>query len=296
MKVKVWGCRGSISVPGPKTVRYGGNTTCYEVQSDSGELLIIDSGTGFRELGDSLIPRMPLKAHIVFSHTHYDHVIGYPFFVPFFIPSNEFKLYGPSLFDKSFRDIMNELLSYSFFPVRLDELAAKLHFHDLKEEVVTMGPFNVETVYANHPVTTIAYRISCDGKSFVFSGDTEPYINHLAGDADADPDDLAEIEDVIQEQTQKWFAFLDSADLVFYDAQYTPEEYPKFKGWGHTSMETAILNCHKSKVKKLVMTHHDPRRTDDQLDALLVRWKDYVSQHNLGLPVDFAREGLSYEV
>jgi phosphoribosyl 1,2-cyclic phosphodiesterase len=296
MKVKIWGCRGSIAVPGPHTVKYGGNTTCYEIRSESGELLIIDSGTGFRELGNALIPSMPLKAHIVFSHTHYDHVIGYPFFVPFFVPTNEFNLYGPSLFDKGFRDIMKELLSYSFFPVRLDELAAKLHFHDLKEEVLTMGPFTVETIYANHPVTTIAYRITCDGTSFVFSGDTEPYSNHLEGDPDADPDDVAEVEDIILEQNTKWLNFLNKADLVFYDSQYTPEEYPKFKGWGHTSMDVAIHNSAHASVKKLVMTHHDPRRTDEQLDALLLRWKDYVSQHNLNLSIDFAREGETYEV
>lgn len=296
MNLKIWGCRGSISVPGPNTIKYGGNSTCYEIRSDSGEILIIDSGTGFRELGNALIPEMPLKAHIIFSHTHYDHVIGYPFFVPFFVPTNEFNLYGPSLFDKGFRQTMNELLSYSFFPVRLDELAAKLDFHDMKEETVQMGPFSVQSIYANHPVTTLAYRITCDGKSLVFTGDTEPFLNHLEGEDDVDPEEFEEVQDIIDEQNDRWVNFLNEADTVLYDAQYTPEEYPKFKGWGHTSMDVAIQNGHKANVKKLILTHHDPKRTDDQLDELLPVWQKYAKDHNMSLELSFAQEGKTYHI
>lgn len=296
MKLKVWGCRGSISVPGPTTVRYGGNTTCYEIRSESGELLIIDTGTGIRELGGALMAEMPIKAHIIFSHTHYDHVIGYPFFVPFFIPTNEFELYGPIHFDKSFKSVMRELLSYSFFPVRLDELAAKMNFHDMREEEVQMGPFSVKAVYANHPVTTLAYRITVDGKTLVFSGDTEPYINHLEDDPDAEEDELEEVAEVIAEQTERWCNFLEGADLVLHDAQYTPEEYPNFKGWGHTAMDVAIQNCERAGVKKLLLTHHDPKRTDEQLDKLTERWQNYCKEQNYQLLVEFAMEKQQYDV
>jgi ribonuclease BN (tRNA processing enzyme) len=239
---------------------------------------------------------MPLKAHIVFSHTHYDHVIGYPFFVPFFVPTNEFNLYGPAVFDKNFRTVMKELLSYSFFPVRLDELAAKLNFHDMHEGVVEMGPFSVEATFANHPVTTLAYRITCDGKTVVFTGDTEPYINHLEGDEDSDPEDIAEVQDVIDEQTDKWINFLKDADFALYDAQYTPEEYPNFKGWGHTSMDVAISMGARAGVKNLMLTHHDPKRTDDDLDQLLVRWQNEGKEQNLDMNIDFAQEGKTYDV
>jgi len=296
MKLKVWGCRGSISVPGPTTIKYGGNTTCYEIRSDGGELLIIDAGTGIRELGGALMAEMPLKAHLVFSHTHYDHVIGYPFFVPFFIPTNEFEIYGPALFDKSFKSVMKDLLAYSFFPVRLDEVAAKMNFHDMKEEEVQMGVFQVAAAYANHPVTTLAYRIAVDGKSLVFSGDTEPYINHLDGLDNVDEEEYEEVEEVIAEQTERWLNFIRGADLVLHDAQYTLEEYPKFKGWGHTAMNVAIDNCEKAGVKKILLTHHDPRRTDAQIDDLTLRWKDYAKEQNYSIEIEFAVETKNYDV
>ncbi len=296
MKLKVWGCRGSIAVPGKQTVKYGGNTTCYEIRSNDGDLLILDSGTGFRELGASLIPQMPLSAHIVISHTHYDHVIGYPFFAPFYVPTNEFKLYGPAVFDKNFRTVMKELLSYSFFPVRLDELAAKMTYKDMHEGTIQMGPFLVEATFANHPVTTLAYRITCDGKTIVYTGDTEPLINHLEQEKDADPEDIAEVQDVIDEQNIKWTNFLSNADLALYDAQYTPEEYPQFKGWGHTAMDDAIEFCSKANVKKLLLTHHEPKRSDQDIDNLLIRWQNESLKQNLNIEIDFAKEGTTYEL
>jgi len=292
MKIKIWGCRGSIATPGPSTVKYGGNTTCYEIKSSTGERLIIDAGTGIRELGNSVLGEMPLDAHIIFSHTHYDHVIGYPFFVPFYVPGNHFKVYGPALFNKSFRSVMTDLLSYSFFPVRLDEMAGTTKFYDMKEETVEMGSFSVQAVYANHPVTTLAYRITCDGKSIIFTGDTEPYFNHLDGEADVDPDDFEEVCDIIAEQNNKWLKFLKDADLVLYDAQYTEEEYPKFKGWGHTSMNVAVNNCLKANVKKVLLTHHEPRRTDAQIDALEEAWKEKMKDAPIAL--EFAQEGKTY--
>lgn len=281
-------------MPGPSTVRYGGNTTCYEVRSDSGELLIIDAGTGIRELGNTLIPQMPIKAHVIFSHTHYDHVIGYPFFVPFFVPGNEFNLYGPVLFDKSFRGVMTDLLSYSFFPVRLDEMAATLNFHDMREEIIQMGPFQVEAIYANHPVTTLAYRITCDDQVLIFTGDTEPHINHLENEEDVDPEDFAEVESIIEEQNSRWLHFLRDADILIYDAQYTPEEYPKFKGWGHTPQDVALSNAVKARTKHLLMTHHDPNRKDEQVDELQERWREEAAKVAPNLKLSFTVEGQTY--
>ncbi len=296
MKVKVWGCRGSISCPGPKTVRYGGNTSCYELRADDGSLLIMDAGTGIRELGMALARQMPLKALMVFSHTHYDHVIGYPFFVPFFVPGNRVDLYGPVHYERSFKSVMTEQLDYSFFPVRMDELRADLHFHDLREESFESPPFKVQTLYANHPITCLAYRVEADGKIFIFTGDTEPYINHLDGDANADEDEVEEVREVIAEQTQRWLAFLKGADLCIHDAQYTPEEYPRFKGWGHTAMDVAIDNCARAGVKSLLLTHHNPTRSDDDLDALTPRWREYASAKGYSLAVAFAEEGREYAV
>jgi len=278
MKIRIWGCRGSIACPGAKTVRYGGNTSCYEIRSKNGEILILDAGTGLRELGGSLLAEMPLKVNMLFSHTHYDHVIGYPFFVPFFIPGNKVSLYGPVHFERSFKSVMTQQLDYSFFPVRMDELSAELTFHDLREESIEVGPFKIQTMYANHPITALAYRIEVDGKTAIYTGDTEPYINYLLDDPDADEDEKQEVADVINEQNHRWLNFLADADLCLYDAQYTAEEYPKFRGWGHTGMNTAIENGIKAKVKHLVLTHHDPKRTDDNIDELANKMQAMVDE------------------
>lgn len=296
MRLTVWGCRGSIACPGAGTVRYGGNTTCYEVRSDAGDLLILDAGTGLRELGMRLMKEMPIKAHIVFSHTHYDHVMGYPFFVPFFVPGNEFWIHGPVHFERSFQSVMTEQMDYSFFPVRMQELAATLHFLDTREEELEMGPFKVRTMYANHPIATIAYRVEAGGRTLVFTGDTEPYQNYLEGVPGADKDELADIAAMIEEQKLRWKDFLSGADLCLYDAQYTPEEYPKFKGWGHTPMDIAIENSAAAGVKRLLMTHHNPTRKDEDLDTLSLRWAGYAKEKGLAIETAFAAEGRSYEL
>ncbi len=296
MKVRLWGVRGSIACPGPTTVRYGGNTTCYEVRADNGELIILDAGTGLRELASSLVPEMPIQGTFLFTHTHHDHLIGYPFFIPLYVPGNGFDLYGPIHFEKSFEGVMRQHLDYAFFPVRMEEFAARLDFHDLREETLTRGAFTITSHYANHPVTTLAYRIEVDGQCFVFTGDTEPHLNYLADDPSADPEDVAEVQNMVDEQNSRWLTFIQGADLCIYDAQYTPEEYPNFKGWGHSPMNIAIDNCIKAKVKTLLMTHHNPSRTDDDLDELLQRWTQYVCEKGSDLNIDFAMEKRCYEL
>lgn len=296
MRFSIWGCRGSVAVPGPTTVRYGGNTSCYMLEADSGEIIIFDAGTGIRELGMKLAAKMPLHIDMMFSHTHYDHVIGYPFFVPFFVPGNKIDLYGPVHFERSFKSVMTEQLDYSFFPVRMDELRASLKFHDLREESLDVGPFKVRTMYANHPITALAFRVEIDGKVCIYTGDTEPYINHLEGDPDADEEEFEEVREVIAEQKARWIDFIKGADLCLHDAQYTPEEYPKFKGWGHTAMNTAIDQCAEAGVKKILLSHHNPTRTDDDLDKLFPRWQQYVAEKNYSIEVAFAVEGQAYQI
>lgn len=294
MQLKVWGTRGSISVPGKDTVRYGGNTSCYAIQHDK-NLLILDAGTGIRNLGDSLMGQGKIEANILFSHTHYDHVIGYPFFTPFYIPGNEFHLYGPVHYEKSFKKVMYDLLDYSFFPVRMDEFGSSLNFHDLKEETFEIGPYKVSTMYSNHPVTTLAYRIEAGGKTIVYTGDFEVWTNYLSNDPNATEDEIEEVDIIIEEQINRWTTFLNNADIVIHDAQYTPEEYPKFKGWGHTAMNDAIDLCIDSNVKHLLLSHHDPKRKDDELDELSLRWKKYVEDKGSTMQCDFSIEEETYQ-
>lgn len=294
MFVKVWGCRGSLPTPGPTTVRYGGNTSCYEVRSADNQLLILDAGTGLRELGMTLMNELPLEAHMLFSHTHWDHIMGYPFCVPIFIPGNTFHLHGPTHFNNSFEEVMTKSMDYTFFPVRMQELAANLNFDDMKEGNYEIGPFKVEVKYMNHPILCLGFKISCDDKTIVYTGDTEPYYDTVYGDTEpADEEEAiekAELEEFVAMQNEGMVEFLRGADLVIYDCTYTAEEYPAKKGWGHTSMEQAIAVCQKADVGQLLMSHHEPTRTDDQLDELLVTLREENRASGSSLQIDFATE------
>ncbi len=296
MKVKVWGCRGSITSPGPTTVKYGGNTTCFEVLSDSGARIIIDAGSGIRELGDSLLPHLPIKCPVLITHTHYDHVIGYPFFVPFYVPGNEFDIYGPGNYEMTFEKAMTGFLNYSYFPVRAAEMGAAIKFIEHRPSFMDIGPFKIQTALANHPVTTFAYRIMADDQIFVFTGDHEPRLNHLKDDPYADSDDIEILDEFITENQIQWGQFLSNADLCIYDAQFTPEEYQSFVGWGHSAMDQAVDICAVNNVKSLLMTHHAPTRTDDQVDALALRWQVYAKKKGYSMEVGFATEKAEYHL
>ncbi len=298
MFLKVWGCRGSLPTPGSTTVKYGGNTSCYEIRNNDNELLILDAGTGLRELGNSLMKELPLKAHMLFSHTHWDHIMGYPFCVPIFIPGNVFHLHGPTHFNSSFEDVMTKSMDYTFFPVRMQELGSTLTFEDMKEGVYEFGSFTINVKYMNHPILCLGFKINCDGKTIVYTGDTEPYYDTVYGDNEPSDEDeeieKAELLEFVNLQNEGIVEFLRDVDLVVYDCTYTAEEYPAKKGWGHTSMEHAIDVCEKAKVKQLIMTHHEPTRTDEQLDELLKKLRAQLKNTNSKLVIDFAREKQTY--
>ena len=296
MRVKFWGVRGSIPCPGPTTAKYGGNTSCYEVEDDDGNLFIFDAGTGSRELGLSLAGRQIKTIHLFISHTHWDHIQGFPFFTPSYIPGVEINIYGPTHFQKSLRSIMDLQMDYAYFPVSRQQLNAKIIFKDLKEEEIQIGNTTVKSKYSNHPVTALCYRIESNGKSLVYSGDFEPYYNVLeAGDSD-DDDDFDDFEDedmdeIVAERNRVHKEFC-ACDLLIHDAQYTAAEYPKFQGWGHSSMEFVLDLAREKQVKKLVLSHHDPQRTDEQLDQLLEKLKGDYSD----LDFLFSQEGLELTI
>ena len=299
MKLTVWGCRGSLPTPGPTTVRYGGNTSCYEIRNANNDLLILDAGTGLRELGLSLMGELPVKAHMLFSHTHWDHIMGYPFCVPLFIPGNTFHLHGPTHFNHSFEDVMTKSMDYTFFPVRMEELGSTLSFEDMKEGEHQIGPFHVQVKYMNHPILCLAFKITADGKTIVYTGDTEPYYDTIYGDSEPVDEDeqieKAELQEFIDTQNAGMLDFLRDVDLVIYDCTYTQEEYPAKKGWGHTAMEYAIDICTQAEVGHLLMTHHEPTRSDDQLDVLLTRLRAETLSSGSALKLSFATEKETYQ-
>ncbi|MEA2062345.1 MAG: MBL fold metallo-hydrolase [Gemmatimonadota bacterium] len=276
MKVKLWGVRGSIPTPGPQTVRYGGNTTCMQLVGDDdisidGEILIIDAGSGIRECGLSLmaLPK-PLKINILISHTHMDHINGFPFFVPAFVPGTEINIYGPVHYDKKLRDIFAGQMDYSYFPISTAQLASNITFHDLKECEFELGNLKVKTQYMNHPVLTLGYRITDGETTFVYTGDHESYrdvIGEEGGD-DEDDDDFDDMGDIVAQQNQRLIEFFRDADILVCDAAYTPEEYQTHKGWGHGSTDNAVDWAIEAGVRKLVLHHHEPTHSDEKLDEM----------------------------
>ena len=231
MRVKFWGTRGSIAKPGPSTIRYGGNTSCVEVRSARGTLVLLDCGTGGHALGRKLMSdgAPPLRGNILISHTHWDHIQGIPFFAPLFAYGNEWDIYGPTGQRESLREALAGQMRYTYFPITLDQCTAKIRYHDLVEGTFAIDDIEVSTRYLNHPALTLGYRLQADGAAVVYACDHEPHSPMLAtGDGDLSGEDLRHAE------------FIDGADLLIHDAQYTAEEYPEKIGWGHSPVESVV--------------------------------------------------------
>jgi len=289
MKVKMWGVRGSIPSPGPRTVRYGGNTTCIEVRSDDDSMVILDAGTGIFPLAQSLLARLPVQANIFITHTHWDHIQGLPFFVPLYIPGNKVRIHGA--FDlvsmQGIEQVMNVQLQYSYFPIREAELKAGIEYETLTiGEVVMIGDAKVTPVLMNHPVTDLGYRIECNGKSVFFTGDHEPWLNIYA----PEDDEYAEYQAMVEQRQAELDAAIGPVDLLIVDTAYTQAEYPQKIGWGHGTFDTAIAMARRIGAKRLLCTHHEPTRSDDDLEKVFA---EALSRHpDPGCEVTLASEGL----
>ena len=301
MKICFWGVRGSIPTPGHKTVKYGGNTSCIEIRGNNNEILIIDAGTGLRELGKHILSndlnKGNLNINILLSHTHWDHIQGFPFFAPAFIPSTQITFFGPvSAVGKTLKTVVAGQMTYSYFPIKLSELRAKLNFKEIKESTFQVGPFHIQTCYLNHPILCLGYRIKHHDKILVTVFDNEPYRNVFLENPknpqpeSIDQESIEEAENYVAEQNQKIINFAQGADLLVYDAQYTLEEYKDKINWGHSSMEHAIQFASKAKIKKLALFHHDPDRSDQELDLLQIKLSKKIKNNEF--ITFFAREKL----
>jgi phosphoribosyl 1,2-cyclic phosphodiesterase/CheY-like chemotaxis protein len=283
VRVQFWGTRGSIAKPGPSTARYGGNTSCIEVRSARGTLVVVDCGTGGHSLGQKLMSggAKGLRGHILISHTHWDHIQGLPFFEPLFAPGSEWDIYGPKGLGQSLREALAGQMEYAYFPITLDQCGAKIRYHDLVEGTFDIDDIKVSTRYLNHPALTLGYRLETDGVSVVYACDHEPHSRMLAtGQGDISGQDLRHAE------------FVNRADLLIHDAQYTVEEYPEKIGWGHSTVEYVVELSKHAEVKRVALTHHDPIRDDDAIDRLVAS----VRQNLSSLDVFAAFEGQIVDV
>ena len=266
--IRFRGVRGTVACPGSDYVRYGGNTSCIEVRC-AGHLFILDAGTGLRLLGMELNEAGSVDTDILLTHTHIDHIAGMPFFIPLFKPGNRLRIHAGNLWDNDvrLRDVFLRLIEAPIFPVPLEAVGAEISFEefragdrlDLREGVV------IRTAPLNHPNGATGYRIEWDGKSVCYVTDTE----HVDGEIDANI--LALIEDT---------------DIFIYDATYTAEEYPAFRGWGHSTWEAGAALAERGRVGRYVIFHHAPEHTDDDMDRIAER-----AQKTFGSTV-VAQEGL----
>ncbi len=281
MEIYFWGVRGSIAAPGSTTVRYGGNTTCVEIR-DGNEFILIDCGTGIREAGLSLMKNRGtgIEIPILITHTHWDHIQGFPFFVPAFIPKNKIHMIGPTMFDTPFDHVMSNQMQYSYFPVNFNQLCSEITYESIMETPFMLGSIKVVPKYVNHPVRTLAYRFEKDGRTICFLTDVEPYRDVIYGgippEDEDELDEFEEIQQTVQEQNDGLVGFCKNADVLVIDAQYTHAEYETKLGWGHTSMEDALSIAHRANARDVVFFHHDPMRSDDELDKLLEIYREHV--------------------
>ena len=294
MRVRFWGTRGSIATPGPGTVRFGGNTSCVEVTTDGGACFIFDCGTGARPLGAELMAHSPkpISAVILLSHTHWDHIQGFPFFAPLFVRENQITVCGPEGSGHSLAEVLSGQMEFTYFPVEISQLPATITFRELGEGTHEIGGARIVAQYLHHPAMALGYRIEADGAAIVYLCDHEPFSETLWHDHPTS----SHAESIVHEGDRRHARFMAGAGLVIHDAQYTPEEYPSRKNWGHSTYEYAVGLAAAAGVRHLALTHHDPTHDDAFVETIEKRARGYAEQCGYALEICCAYEGLELAV
>jgi ribonuclease BN (tRNA processing enzyme) len=251
--VRVWGARGSLAAPGPATVGYGGNTSCVELELADGSTLILDAGSGVRELGQRLLEREQRVLHICLTHLHLDHVEGLGFFAPLWRAGWKLRFWGPPSTTATLRERVSRYLSPPLFPIGLSEAPAEAVFEDVPREPWRVGSATIEAQMVEHRGPTLGYRIEDEGQVLVYLPDHEPYLTAALDDK--------------PEWVSGW-ALAAGADLLLHDSQYTDDEYAERLGWGHSSAAHAAAFALAAGVRRLALFHHDPMRSDRELEGL----------------------------
>jgi CheY-like chemotaxis protein/phosphoribosyl 1,2-cyclic phosphodiesterase len=271
------------------TVRYGGNTSCVELRAADGTLIVMDCGTGAYGLGKTLAQGgESVTGNLMIGHTHWDHIQGFPFFDPLFIGRSKWTVYAPGGGDRRLQAALAGQMAYEYSPINLDSLMAELSYADLAEGVFDVGSVRVTTQYLNHPALTLGFRFEADGATVIYACDHEPHsLYPLDAPAGAEP---------IHHEDRRHVKFLEGADLIIHDAQYTLADFPAKAGWGHTPLERAVDYAIRARTKRLIFTHHDPDRDDDAVDALCVAARERASTASYTPEIEPAAEGMVVEL
>ncbi len=293
IKIKFWGVRGSIPTPGPRTTRYGGNTSCLEISFPDKPLMIVDAGSGIRELGKDLLTRQhPIQAYIFLSHFHWDHIQGLPFFQPAFESQNNFVIYGCDEPNVDLTKIISMQMNPIYFPVAIEDMSAKVEFRPITEEQFTLNDVDVETKFLNHPGYTLGFRFTYNSKSIVYMSDNEPFYRKQNHTSRYTRDSLeSRFENYVEDKENHLIRFLAGADVLIHDAQYFPEEYQQRISWGHSPYTYAVDLAVKGRVKQLILFHHDPDHDDDTVDRILDLSRNRLRQQGYRIECLAAAEG-----
>ena len=290
-KVKFWGVRGSIPAPGPDTVYYGGNTSCVEVRAD-GELIILDAGTGIRPLGLQLqqeFGERSMRITILVSHTHWDHIQGFPFFSPAYDPRNQVRILAFEGPRKGVEATLAIQMESPYFPISMQEMPGNIEFEELKSLDFDVGKVPVKAFFMNHPGVCVGYKLLTAAGTIAYFPDNELF-GRLRSAAAAHQN--KENEDFARKQDAKLQDFISGADIVISDAQYDAQEYPEHVGWGHSCVDDVVELAVRAGAKQLFLFHHDPDHSDAHIAQMLASARKQVAEAGSSLLVEAAREGL----
>jgi ribonuclease BN (tRNA processing enzyme) len=285
--LKLWGTRGSVPVSGPQYTTFGGNTSCLEVARD-GRTVIIDAGTGIRSLGDALMHSRNREVHLFFGHTHWDHIIGFPFFMPLYSAEFIIHIYAEETKERTIQEALTKILRPHYFPVRLEEMQAELRYHPLViGSPVRVGDITVSVIACEHPGGALAFRIDTPDRRVAYVTDHEFLKSYRGAPADVT------LEDALVEPYLPLIDFLRGSDPIIHEAQYTPREYRSKVGWGHSSMSNATALMKLCEARDWYVIHHDPAADDENLHRReRLHWRIIADAH-LHCHVSLAFDGLT---
>lgn len=292
LRLRFWGVRGSIPTPGPGTVYYGGNTSCIELRVD-GQLMILDAGTGIRGLGLSLaeeFKQKPIELTLLITHTHWDHIQGFPFFPVAYNPKNTIRVLAFEGTRKSLEATLSSQMESPYFPISMQEMPGNITIDELKDKKFTVGSVRVEATFTNHPGICACYKIISSAGTVVYMPDNELLKRMRA--ATAVSSERAEAEAFARERDRQLCEFLRGADIVVMDSQYDCDEYPRYVGWGHSCVDDSVAMAVEAEVKHFFLFHHDPSHNDYKIAKMVEEARALAKRLGGNLKIDAAREGL----
>jgi phosphoribosyl 1,2-cyclic phosphodiesterase len=276
MKIKLLGTRGSIPTPGKDTVKYGGNTTCIDLTLNSGQKIIIDAGSGMRVLSNEILSEKINHINLFLTHSHWDHIQGFPFFIPIYIPNFSIKIFAASPTYERLLDILKGQMKSIYYPVPFKQIGAKIEFEKIRKSGILIDGVKISSILTNHPLETHAFKFEEDGKIFVFMSDNE--LDH---------------QDIAVVPYEEHLDFIKDSDVLIHDAQYEKREMKKHKSWGHSSWEQTVAFAKDGKIKTLYLTHYDPTRKDKQIDSIIKKANKLAGGE---LKIKGAQEGKEFKL